>query len=197
MDLTLTRYLGLALSLLFLSGCGDDQGKGLEEGPQTLTRQEVCMLDGMILMDYPGPKGQALYKNGEAHFFCDTKGLLSTLYDPTYKSKIKQAYVQDVGGQAWGSYKDGWIEVEKAFLVFDSDQFGAMGPTVATFSKREDADAFVAKHGGSLMPFADLNEDLLSEYLIRVREQLRALSDLEPISDSDASAEIHHHHSDH
>ena len=135
------RHLTAALlALIILSGCGDKEEAGVADLPRDLTREEVCMIDGMILLDYPGPKGQLFFKNGEAQFFCDTKGLISTLYDPDYKVKIKRAYVQDFGGREWGSYSGRWIDVNKAFLVLDSNIFGAMGPTMATFRTRADAD---------------------------------------------------------
>lgn len=147
------------------------------------------MIDGMILLDYPGPKGQLFFKNGEPRFFCDTKGLITTLFNPDYKAKIKSAFVQDVGGREWGSYSDRWVDVNKAFLVFDSNKFGAMGPTIVTFSARADADAFVAENGGTVLTLAELDEPKLDDYLKRVRRQLRELTDLTTISGDSAAAE--------
>jgi copper chaperone NosL len=185
------------MAVLFLSGCGEKEGASVADAPRDLTREEVCMIDGMILLDYPGPKGQIVLKNGEARFFCDTKGLISTLYDPDYKVKIKRAYVQDFAGRKWGSYSDRWIDVNQAFLVMDSAKLGAMGPTMATFSSRSDADAFAAEHGGAVVPFTEFNESMLEEYLKRVRQQLRELTDLSTTADSpESTGQVLHQHSD-
>jgi len=131
------------------------------------------MLDGMILLDHPGPKGQVIFKNGEQHFFCDTKGLISTLYDQNYQTKIAQAFVQDFGKRKWDSYNDNWISIQEAFLVMGSSQFGAMGPTLATFSTRADADSFAKEFGGEVLPFNQLNKEKFAAYQQRIRQQLR------------------------
>ncbi len=140
------QYLTIISTLLAVltlsSGCSENGDSNTLSTPTDLTRDEVCMLDGMILLDHPGPKGQIIFKNDEQHFFCDTKGLISTLYDQNYKTKIKQAFVQDFGRRKWGSYNNNWINIKEAFLVIDSNQFGAMGPTLATFSIHTDADNF-------------------------------------------------------
>ena len=155
------------------------------------------MLDGMILIDYPGPKGQLILKNGESHFFCDTKGLVETLYNPDYKAKIRSAFVQDFAGREWGSYSDHWIDINQAFLVLDSGRFGAMGPTIASFSAREAADAFASQHGGKVLTIGELNEAEFEAYLKRVRQQLR-----EAIGGATISGEVgltpeHQHSSGH
>lgn len=163
----------LVIVLIVISGCSDDKNSAVTRSPEEITRSAVCLIDGMILADHPGPKGQAIFKDGEHHFFCDTKGLFSTLYNPNYKMKIKQAFVQDFGQREWGSYNDGWIDVNDAFFVLDSDKFGAMGPTLVTFSLRTDADSFVNESGGSVLAFSELTEARFEAYQARIRQQLR------------------------
>ncbi len=203
----MNRYpltLLLSLTLALSSGCSQDSQDTATSAPKTLTRDAVCMLDGMILLDHPGPKGQAIFKNGEVHFFCDTKGLFSTLHDPNYKMKIKQAFVQDFGKREWGSYSDRWIDVKQAFFVIDSRQLGAMGPTLATFGNRADADHFAEAFGGSVLTFDELDEETFEAYQQRIRQQLRGATnhtnhdhddhpDPAPISDNGA-AHPHHQH---
>jgi copper chaperone NosL len=165
--------LALMLLLILISGCSDNNTEESVGLPEDLTRSAFCLIDGMILADHPGPKGQAIFKDGQHHFFCDTKGLFSTLYDPNYKMKIKQAFVQDFGQREWGSYNDRWIDVESAFYVMDSKKFGAMGPTLVSYSKRADADAFVKEFGGSVVAFSEITEELFEDYQARIRQQLR------------------------
>jgi len=149
------------------------------------------MIDGMILLDHPGPKGQAIYKNGELHFFCDTKGLIATLFDSNYNVKIKQAFVQDFGGRKWGSYKDNWIDIKQAFIVMDSSRFGAMGPTLVTFGQHADADSFAQEFGGTVRPFSELDKEKFEAYQKRIRQQLRDA--IGNISNSSSEAEHQHH----
>jgi copper chaperone NosL len=127
----------------------------------------------MILSDHPGPKGQMIFKDGKHQYFCDTKGLFTTLYDPNYKMKIKQVFVQDFGQREWASYVDRWIDVNDAIFVLDSDKFGAMGPTLVSFAQRIDAEAFSKESGGTVLAFSEINQELFEEYLARVRQQLR------------------------
>ncbi|MCF6280814.1 MAG: nitrous oxide reductase accessory protein NosL [Candidatus Polarisedimenticolaceae bacterium] len=163
----------LLLLLIFISGCSDNDTEESAGLPEDLTRSAVCLIDGMILADHPGPKGQAIFKDGQHHFFCDIKGLFSTLYDPNYKMKIKQAFVQDFGQREWGSYDDRWVDVESAFYVMDSKKFGAMGPTLVSYSKRTDADAFAKEFGGTVVAFSEITEELFEAYQARIRQQLR------------------------
>jgi len=169
----LTTISSLLIALALFSGCSENNSTSTVSTPADLTRDEVCMLDGMILLDHPGPKGQVIFKNNEQHFFCDTKGLISTLYDQSYKMKIKQAFVQDFGKRKWGSYNDNWIDVKQAFFVMGSSQFGAMGPTLATFSSRSDAETFIKEFGGSVLAFDELTEEKFEAYQKRIRQQLR------------------------
>lgn len=184
--------LFLLLTVALSSGCSEDSNNNATISPKNLTRDAVCMLDGMILLDHPGPKGQVIFKNGESHFFCDTKGLFSALYDPNYKMKIKQAFVQDFGKRKWGSYNDRWIAVEQAFFVLGSSQLGAMGPTLATFSIRADADNFAKEFGGSVLAFNELDEEKFEAYQTRIRQQLR--DTMSNTSAPDSNEAVHQHH---
>lgn len=174
--------------LITTSGCSDDKNSGVIGTAKEITRGAVCLIDGMILADHPGPKGQVIFKDGEHHYFCDTKGLISTLFDPNYKMKIQQAFVQDFGQREWGSYNDGWIDVKDAFLVLDSKKFGAMGPTVVPFSQRADADGFASEFGGSVLAFSELTEEKMEAYQARIQQQLRdAVSGISSHSENETS----------
>lgn len=170
---SLTILSSAVIAIALTIGCSDKSSTEATSTPKDLTRDEVCMLDGMILVDHPGPKGQVILKNGEHRFFCDTKGLISTLYDQNHKQKIKQAFVQDFANRKWGSYNDNWIDIQQAFIVMDSSQFGAMGPTLVTFAHRIDAETFIKEFGGSLLTYNELNAEKFEAYQKRIRQQLR------------------------
>ena len=141
--------------------------------PTQLSRQAVCYIDGMILLDYPGPKAQLITKNNETHYFCDVKGFLETWFDPNNILRIKSAFVQDFSGLKWGSYKDKWIKAENAWYVFGSKLSGAMGQTVVPFSSNESALIFAKENGGKVLRFDQINQEILEQYLKQVRDSFR------------------------
>ncbi|MCL2657525.1 MAG: nitrous oxide reductase accessory protein NosL [Betaproteobacteria bacterium] len=121
----------------------------------------ICALDGMILSDYPGPKGQIRYAGGEADFFCDTTEILSMLLEPEQSRSITGAYVQDMAHTDWEKPAGHWVDAKTAFYVGGSNMHGAMGPTFASFSQRSDADSFAAQHGGKVYAFKELTPQML------------------------------------
>ena len=72
---------GLAVALL--AACRE-AAKAVQ--PQDFTRSTTCALDGMVLADYPGPKGQIQYDAGPPDFYCDTVEMLATLLRPEQQS---------------------------------------------------------------------------------------------------------------
>jgi nitrous oxide reductase accessory protein NosL len=55
------------------------------------------------------------------------------------------------------------IDARQATLVFKSRVDGPMGPDFLPFSKREDADAFVAANGGSSVTLAGVASPMVQE----------------------------------
>ena len=165
----------IIIALLLIQTCVSCGNNDVETQatPTELSRQSVCYIDGMILLDYPGPKAQAITKNNETHYFCDVKGFLETWFDENRTFKIKSAFVQDFSGLKWGSYKDKWIQAEKAWYVFGSKLQGAMGQTMVTFSSNESAHAFMKENGGKVLGFDQINQDVLEQYLKQVRDSFR------------------------
>ena len=79
------RVITLGL-LSVLLACGGKQDTVVTaKAPHNDT---VCSLDGMVLADYPGPKGQIQYDNGETDYFCDTVELLSLYLQPEQQRRV-------------------------------------------------------------------------------------------------------------
>ena len=158
-QIMLKRNLALAtLMLSLLAACGK------EEKPVQLTeptRDTACSLDGMTLVDYPGPKGQIHYASGEVSWFCDTPELVSIYLKPAQQKTIRAALVQDMGKTSWDKPQGNWIDATKAFYVQGSKKHGSMGPTLATFGAQADADKFVAENGGKVLKFGELTPDMV------------------------------------
>ena len=54
-----------------------------------------------------------------------------------------------------------FIDAKAAWYVIGSEKMGAMGETLASFSKESDAKAFAKEFGGKVIAFTDINYDAL------------------------------------
>ena len=149
------------LLVLMLSGCGQGSGEGVASGPRDITPSTSCSLDGMLLADYPGPKAQIHYANrAEPDWFCDTVEMFNVYLNPEQVRAVRIMYVQDMGKADWDNPLGQWIDARQAFYVVGSKRHGSMGPTIASFAQRADAEKFAAEHGGKVYPFADITADM-------------------------------------
>jgi copper chaperone NosL len=145
-----------------LAGCGrkeegDDAGR-----PREPAAQASCSLDGMLLSDYPGPKGQILYKgDGQVSWFCDSVELLSTLLKPEQVRPLLAAHVQDMAQAGWDRPVGHWIDARRALYVLGSKRTGSMGPTAASFADEAGAKAFAGQWGGRVLRFADITPEMV------------------------------------
>jgi copper chaperone NosL len=155
-----------------IAGCGKPEGQ-TSGSPQPLTRQAISAVDGMILLDYPGPKGQMVKKDAAIDYFCDVPELINAVRDPDHAQAAAQAYVQAFDGRQWGSYRDGWVEVSRPLYVLGSDRMGAMGPTLVPFLTAQAARAFIHKHGGRMLRFSELTPEVMAEHARMSRDMLR------------------------
>lgn len=128
--------------------------------PQELSPDTACALDGMLLLDYPGPKAQIHYADGAVEFFCDTVEMFSLVLRPERKRKIRAVYTQDMGKEDWRHPRSSWIDARTAYYVQGSRLKGSMGPTFAAFARREDAEAFAGKYGGKVLRFDELTPEM-------------------------------------
>lgn len=121
--------------------------------PQAITAGTSCSLDGMTLADFPGPKGQIHYGIGTPDYFCDTIEMFSIYLQPEQKKRITGIFTQDMGKTDWEKPKDNWIDAKLALYVLGSKKTGSMGPTLAAFSRQQDAEDFSKKFGGKVLRF--------------------------------------------
>ncbi|MFV0680156.1 nitrous oxide reductase accessory protein NosL [Ottowia sp.] len=149
----------LALSSVVpLAACSrEGEGGSASTAPVEIAQDTSCELDGMLLMDYPGPKGQIHYAGAERPaFYCDTVEVLNTLLVPEQVRKVNAVYVQDMGKTDWDNPKGAWIDARTALYVQGSQRKGSMGPTFASFSAEADAQAFIQQYGGKLLRMSDI-----------------------------------------
>ena len=149
-----------ALALLaLLPACNRavQQAVALEPGSDT-----ACVLDGMLLKDFPGPKGQIQYAEGEPDFYCDLIELFTALLLPEQKRLPAAVFVQDMGKTDWDHPDANWIDAKTAIYVAGSRKRGSMGPTFGSFSSLQEAENFSQKEGGKTMRFEQITPDMVN-----------------------------------
>lgn len=151
------------LAALTLAGCQrTDLKASREDAPLDPDAQAGCSLDGMLLADFPGPKGQIHYANDtQVHWFCDTVELLSTLLAPEQVRTVRGAYVQDMAKADWDHPLGSWIDARQAWFVLGSKRHGSMGPTAASFAQEAGALAFAKQYGGTPHRYADIKPEMV------------------------------------
>jgi copper chaperone NosL len=147
----------LALAALALGCARNEPAAGK---PVEISRDTACSLDGMTLADYPGPKAQIHYEQGNPDFFCDTLELFSVYLRPEQQKRVRAVFVQDMGQTDWTSPTGHWIDARSAFYVAGSKRRGSMGPTLASFGREDDAKSFAAKEGGKVYRFDQVTPDM-------------------------------------
>ena len=155
----LVRNSRIVTLLALLAGCNPPE-KAV--APIELTQETSCSLDGMTLLDFPGPKAQIQYSTGAPDFFCSTMEMFSIYLQPEQKKRITGIFTQDMGKTEWNNPKGNWFDAKNGFYVLDSRKFGAMGPTLGAFARREDAEAFAKQHGGKVLQFNQVTIEMVS-----------------------------------
>jgi len=150
--------LALASGALALAGCGEE----VRPDPQEITAGTFCALDGMLLSDYPGPKGQIHYDRGPPDFFCDTMEMFAMYLEPEQKKRVVAIYTQDMGKADWTKPQGHWIDAKTALYVAGSRRTGSMGPTLGSFAREEDARTFVGQHGGQILRFDQVTPEMVT-----------------------------------
>ena len=148
----------LAAAAALIAACADHT----VVQPADFTTNTPCALDGMLLAEFPGPKGQIVYDQGPPDFFCDTVELVSTLLAPEQQRRVVGAYTQDMAQTSWDRPQGHWIDAKQAWYVAGSRRTGSMGPTLATFARQADAEAFVRDSGGKVLRFAEITPAMVT-----------------------------------
>lgn len=158
------RIFLLLLPLGMLSGCGEEEDKiAMVQQAVAIESGDECHLCGMIITNFPGPKGQ-LYSRSEqgSKKFCSTRDMFAFIVDPENQHNIQQAFVHDMAVTPWDHPdEETYIDAKQAFYVIGHGKKGAMGPTLASFSKREDAEAFTRVEGGQVLTFDEITLQVL------------------------------------
>jgi copper chaperone NosL len=151
------------LPVLGLMACGGDRETAAAEcSPILLTDAHECVLCGMTVVRFPGPKGQACLREGSILTFCSVHDLLAWGWQPESGPALGSLHVHDLSRTVWDQPSDdAYMDARAAVYVVGHDQRGAMGHSPAPFSRQVDAGDFAARHGGDLSTFEQLGWDSL------------------------------------
>lgn len=145
-------------ALLLAAGCTTST----PVGPVEPTRETACALDGMLLLEYPGPKAQIHYDQGPPDFFCDTTEMFAMVLKPEQKRRLVAVYTQDMGQADWAHPVGHWIDAKTAYYVVGSSRKGSMGATIGSFAREEDARSFARQYGGKVLRFNEVTPAMAS-----------------------------------
>ena len=158
----------IILSITFVTACSKNEEEVMLQNAVAIESADECHLCGMLILNFSGPKGE-LYKKGvnqvesnKVHKFCSTRDMFSFYLDPENKRNVTTILVHDMSKMPWDTPKDEFfIDAKSAWFVHGSSKTGAMGKTLASFSKQTDAQAFASEFGGSVLAFAEVSLDNL------------------------------------
>jgi len=149
--------------LLLISSCGESKQQQMIHQAVKIETSDECHLCGMMISEFSGPKGEIYRKEeGTVKKFCSTRDMFSYYLDPENKRNVSQLLVHDMSKMPWDKLNDDFfIDAKTAWFVAGSSKTGAMGKTLASFSKKEDATAFAKEYGGKVINFKQITLDVL------------------------------------
>lgn len=161
--LSIKKWSLWALLLSALVGCTEAPQEKMVRQAAAIESGDECHLCGMIINNFPGPKGESYQANSDHVMkFCSTRDLFAFLLQPENARQAREIYVHDMSKTPWLKPEDQYfIDAREAWYVIGSSQTGAMGPTLASFSKEEDAKFFSKTFGGEVYQFSDITIDIL------------------------------------
>lgn len=95
--MNVVKCMFVTLIAMILFGCGESEQQQMVKQAQAIEAADECHVCGMVIKNYPGPKGQA-YQKGEENTvrFCSTRDMFSYLLQPENQRQIEQIFVHDM-----------------------------------------------------------------------------------------------------
>lgn len=153
----------VALLAVFLTACGNDSSTAIVKQAVAIESGDECHLCGMIITQFPGPKGETFSKHAEqAQKFCSTRDMFAYYLQPENKGHTTQLYVHDMAKSHWDRPDDThFTDAKTAWYVIEHSQQGSMGATLASFSDKEHANSFAKEFGGRVIDFTQIDTELV------------------------------------
>lgn len=157
-----TAALGLLLGLLLVA-CSEPEAQSRSLTPVAFHDNDECHVCGMIITEFPGPKGQAVGTDS-VRKFCSTAEMLGWWLQPENQRLDVKLYVHDMSRSDWNRPDDAHlIDAREAFYVAGPALKGAMGAVLASFSDEEAAQALAAEQGGHVLRFEQIDLAMLQQ----------------------------------
>lgn len=163
---------------------------GSDEVPDPISldgNDQLCDSCNMVVENHPGPVGQAFYlddaptalpedRDDGIAWFCSTlctyRFVLEeveyghepvVVYSTDYSS-VDYRLSDDGGATVISAHveADAFEDVSALTFVVDSDVQGAMGSSLIGFTDANDAESFVAEHGGDRFTDEDITDELIA-----------------------------------
>lgn len=160
---SLARTLFALLLALGLAACGGSDGPAAPLAPVAFHAGDECHVCGMVIADFPGPKGEAVAGDGVKKF-CSVAEMIGWWLQPENRGRELKLYVHDMGHGPWERPDDAHlIDATSAYYVVGIPLEGAMGAVLASFAEQEAAQRLAAQYGGRVLRFAEIDQALLQE----------------------------------
>ncbi|WP_324734430.1 nitrous oxide reductase accessory protein NosL [Pseudomonas paeninsulae] len=160
------RTLLVMLLGLLLVACSEPEEQQKSLGPVAFHDSDECHVCGMIISDFPGPKGQAVDKSGVKKF-CSAAEMFGWWLQPENRIGTAKLYVHDMGRSEWAKPDDSHlIDAASAFYVIglaDSGLKGAMGAVLASFADEQAAQKLATIHGARVLRFDEIDQGVLQQ----------------------------------
>ena len=157
------RALSNTLLCLGLAACGETEKEVVTLDPVAFHDGDECHVCGMIITEFPGPKGQAVEKNG-VRKFCSTAEMFGWWLQPENLHLDATLYVHDMSDTDWNHPDDAkLIDARTAWYVSGIDVPVAMGGVLATFADEQAAHALAREKQGRVLRFEDISQALLQD----------------------------------
>ncbi|NMZ07982.1 NosL protein [Pseudomonas proteolytica] len=160
----MSMKIGLVLLLsLLLVGCDKPVAAGVGDGPVAFHPADECHVCGMVISEFPGPKGQVV-EQGAAKKFCSTAEMLGWWLQPENHHAQSKLYVHDMGRSHWDTPDDAHlIDAKTAYYVLGTGLKGAMGVVLASFAEQAVAQKVASDTGGRVLRFEEIDLALLQQ----------------------------------
>ncbi len=155
----------LMVLLMGLTACGEAPEEQVQATPVAFESGDECHVCGMIIMEFPGPKGEAIEaRSGAVRKFCSTRDMLSWWLEPENRNLRATLFVHDMARSDWQHPDDRHlIDARSAFYVVGSALEGSMGPTLASYGSLAAAEQLVREQGGQVLRFDEITPETLAQ----------------------------------
>ena len=158
-----TQTLLAMLLGLGLMACAEPEKEQKSLDPVAFHATDECHVCGMIITDFPGPKGQAVDASGVKKF-CSAAEMLGWWLQPENHHAQSKLYVHDMGRSHWGTPDDAHlIDAKTAYYVLGTGLKGAMGVVLASFAEQAVAQKVASDTGGRVLRFEEIDLALLQQ----------------------------------